>query len=207
MPYENLQVSDGKNIYDAAEANEYEFSFTISVSSIEEANSYLPFQIKQPSVLPEGAVLESIAVHPPGGRYAIIGAVLNYSLPNTGSSTQPDNQEYTLSISQWGLEGGDMSFEFEKNYNAAPSVVSILNDNADWFFTERIMIGDMKAVLGGNYVPLLLKEDHDQNIHEDHCIMQLHLQWFKDGIWYNMFIGAPTNMFSLDDLLAIVESM
>ena len=159
----------------------YETFTTTWYSTLEEASSVFPFDIKVPSFLPETVtgLLEDETLY----AYLIgdeSGFSFYYTYMEFGISLPPGDSYTKTESTFWLFQtyyGADVHFNFETVFNI-----------------EKHMVGDVEA--------LLVRD----GITHPFLAPSYKLIWVKDGVLYELRTGSH-HVFSVDDLIAIAESI
>ena len=177
----------------------------VTLNSVEAAARYSPFPIAVPSVLPANAVLDHIDVTMPGGSYFAHGPRLHFHFnleddEKTRDQTNIYRGDAYISLGQLNL-GGSGSM-FRDSYNNLPR--SSLPDESGMVFESiPFMISGTEAILSAYSMPVLLGQEEPP----DDYIIYASISWYKDGIDYGLNVHAPGGTITLDDMVAMAESV
>ena len=202
---EKTQVIDGNGEVNTQVVERKE---VMSFTSVEEANDYNllynSFPLALPSVLPENAELNRIDVDPPGGEFTAHGASVLYNLIVDDEAWNQADSPYIAYIMlgqyDYGIPGAGL-MEFERAYNSGPWSSEISPGEIYEYETVQIMLGDTKAVLYSQYMPVLLGQKEPSDV------VGAGIVWYKDGINYFLSVFAPGDMVDYESLISIAESV
>ena len=174
---------------------------SMSVTSVEAAERYGPFPIKQPTILPANAFLDNVIIMPTGGTYLANGYRIIYDLEVDDTAWNHLDSLFVpsmISLTQLdlgGRAGGAMYFMDE--YNAAPWKNEETGDES-----TQIMLGETKALIWANHSALI---GPPYGIY----IFNVTIVWFdeEEGIYYQLSVHTPDDMLTLDDLIEIALSV
>jgi len=180
----------------------------VTLNSMEAASRYNPFPIAIPSVLPANVVFDHANVNMHGGSYYAHGPRLIFHFNLEDDENVWDNTDTYqgwraphISLNQLNMGSSGLHF-FREEYNNVPWS-SPPDEMGRILESTPFIIADTDAILSAYFMPVLL----GQEAPPDDYVIDAWISWYKDGISYTLYVFAPGGTITLDDMVAMAESV
>ena len=177
---------------------------SLRFNSVEEASKYMSFPISQPSVLPENARPESVFLTRQIGHDSASRVSIFYRLEEDGFAYNPLTNSYghasiVLGQAYYGPGAATYIWSLIPLFEPNPEDLSSGRE----FETVRISINGKRAALTAYFLPVLLGLEEPPDDYEINAF----IFWYDGDYVFQMLAFAPGDVFNLDTLIAIAESV